>query len=302
MGTVLTALTPEIRSAALKAMRSAARAAAAHVGGGDGDAVDAAAVRVLRAELGGLPIDGVVVVGEGEKDQAPMLFVGERIGRGGSGWDVAVDPVDGTRLAAAGQPGAMVVLALAPRGGLADIGAAHYLRKLVTRVDDDRLSAAASVADTLGILSERLGRDVAELTVAVQDRPRNAALAQEVVAAGARLDSFVHGDVERSLRVLLPGSGLDALVGIGGAPEGVITAVVARALGGGMRASLAPQSRREAGRIREAGLDEGELSLDALCSADGWMAAASVTGIDLGARTLPPVGADGSVAVWASDS
>ncbi|WP_165314352.1 fructose-bisphosphatase class II [Agromyces protaetiae] len=239
------------------AVARAAAAALPLVGSGDGDAVDGAAVDALRAALADAPVDGRVVVGEGEKDDAPMLYLGERFGTGeGPAIDLAVDPVDGTRLAAVGLPGAMAVAAVAPRGAFCDIGPAHYLEKLVTWWPDDSDASSADagprdILDRVPWLVARIaatrGGDPARVRVAVQGRPRNDVYADAARAAGATVEEFVHGDVERSLRAAQRrvadegGAGaIDVLVGIGGAPEGVLVAAGVRALGGSMRARLAP--------------------------------------------------------------
>ncbi|GAA1763916.1 fructose-bisphosphatase class II [Agromyces humatus] len=260
----------------------AALAAAPLVGSGRGDDIDGLAVRALRAALAGLEVDGIVVVGEGEKDEAPMLFVGERFGTGaGPAVDLAVDPVDGTRLAAAGRPGAMAVMAVAPRGALASLGAAHYMEKVVTWVPD--VPAGASIAELVGHVAAARGVAAAEVRVAVQDRPRNERFVAEARAAGASVELFEHGDVERSIRAARRGGGLDLVAGIGGAPEGVLTAAAVRALGGSMHARLAPQSSAEASRIGAAGLSQARLfGLDALCGADAWLFVAAVTPCSLG--------------------
>lgn len=266
----------------LDATRRAALAARAFVGSGDRDAVDGAAVAAMRAALAEVPVDGRVVVGEGEKDAAPMLHLGERFGTGaGPAVDVAVDPVDGTSLAAAGLPGAMAVMAVAPRGTLLDIGPAHYMAKLVSRVPGLRLDAP--LAETIARIAAERGVDAADVRVAVQERPRNAVQVREARAAGASVELFAHGDVERCLRAAREGGDLDLVVGIGGAPEGVLTAAAVRALGGWMQARLAPQSDAEATRIAAAGLHaEREYGLDELCATDAWLFVAAVTECDLG--------------------
>lgn len=266
----------------LAAAVDAALAAAPLVGSGRGDEIDGLAVRALRAALAGLDVDGVVVVGEGEKDEAPMLFVGERFGTGaGTAVDLAVDPVDGTRLAAAGRPGAMAVMAVAPRGALASLGAAHYMEKHVTWVPD--VPAGASIAELVGRVAAERGVAAAEVGVAVQDRPRNERFVAEARAAGASVDLFEHGDVERCIRAARRGDGLDVVAGIGGAPEGVLTAAAVRALGGSMYARLAPQSDAEASRIEAAGLSATRLlGLDDLCGADAWLFVAAVTPCSFG--------------------
>ncbi|MCD2442737.1 fructose-bisphosphatase class II family protein [Agromyces sp. SYSU K20354] len=260
----------------------AALAAAPLVGSGRGDDIDGLAVRALRAALAPLAVDGVVVVGEGEKDEAPMLFVGERFGTGaGPVVDLAVDPVDGTRLAAAGRPGAMAVMAVAPGGALASLGAAHYMEKHVTWVPD--VPAGASIVEIVGRAAAACGVSPAEVRVAVQDRPRNERFVAEARAAGASVELFEHGDVERCIRAARRGGGLDVVAGIGGAPEGVLTAAAVRALGGSMHARLAPQSTAERSRIVAAGLSETHvLSLDDLCGADAWLFVAAVTPCSFG--------------------
>ncbi|MGX5696315.1 fructose-bisphosphatase class II [Agromyces soli] len=330
------------------ALRPAVAAAAAActplVGSGDGVALDGAAVDAMRAALASAEVDGRVVVGEGEKDEAPMLHLGERFGRAVTGAaglpsiDIAVDPVDGTRLAAAGQAGAMAVIAAAPRGGFFDLGPAHYLEKLVTWVPGIEVGPDASggadasggtmlraVPELVARAAELRGVRPAEVRIAVQDRPRNRAHAEAVRATGAQLELFEHGDVERSLRALHGGlagrgarsagesrgiAGLDGVLGIGGAPEGVIVAAGARALGGSMLARFAPQSDAERERVlghlgattdREdgsgpagasAGLALPMLStvhgLDALCGGPAVLLVAAVTECEIGVR-MPAV-------------
>lgn len=269
----------------LDATRAAAAAVAGLVGGGDGMRIDGVAVDALRRALESLPVDGRVVVGEGEKDQAPMLFVGERFGTGsGPAIDLAVDPVDGTKLAAAGKPDSVAVIAVAPRGAMFDIGPAYYLEKLVSAGAGRGLSLADPVPVTLATLADRLGRPLEELRIAVQERPRNEPYARAVVAAGARLVSFVDGDVALSLRAAAPDGDLDLLLGVGGAPEGILTAAAVRALGGWMTARFAPQSTEERERLIEAGTDvEREVPLDDLCRDDAWLLLSAVTSTALAA-------------------
>jgi fructose-1,6-bisphosphatase II len=264
------------------ATRAAALAATPFVGGGDRDAVDGAAVDAMRAALAGVPVDGRIVVGEGEKDEAPMLHLGERSGTGrGPAIDVAVDPVDGTSLAAAGAPGAMAVMAVAPRGAFLEIGPAHYMAKLVSRVRG--LELDAPLGDTVARIAAARGVSVGTVRVAVQDRPRNAGLARAAADAGATVESFVHGDVERCLRAARAEGDLDLVVGIGGAPEGVLTAAAVRALGGWMQARLAPQSTAEASRLAAAGVAVGRAAgLDELCGEVAAVFLTAVTPVDLG--------------------
>lgn len=265
----------------LDATRVAALAASEFVGGGDRDALDGAAVAALRSALGRVPVDGRVVVGEGEKDAAPMLHLGERFGTGtGPAVDIAVDPVDGTSLAAAASPGAMAVMAVAPRGAFLDIGPAHYMEKLVSRVPGLRLDAP--LGEAIARIAEARGVKTAEVRVAVQERPRNDGYVRAARAAGASVELFEHGDVERCLRAARPGSEVDLVVGIGGAPEGVLTAAAVRALGGWMQARLAPQGDAESRRVRAAGLSTDRVHvLDELCGADAWLFLTAVTPIEL---------------------
>ncbi|MGR0219645.1 fructose-bisphosphatase class II [Agromyces sp. ZXT2-6] len=272
-----------------EATRLAAVAAAPHVGSGDRDAVDGAAVAGMRAALADVEADGRVVVGEGEKDDAPMLHLGESFGTGrGPAIDIAVDPVDGTSLAAAGLPGAMAIMAVAPRGAFLDIGPAHYMAKLVSRVPG--LELDAPIGETIGRIATARGVPVIEVRVAVQDRPRNAAAARAVAEAGASVEPFAHGDVERCLRAAGPDGDLDLVVGIGGAPEGVLTAAAVRALGGWMQARLAPQSASESDRLVAAGIPvERVAGLDELCGPDAAVYLTAVTPCDLGpGRRLAP--------------
>ncbi|SIO22018.1 fructose-bisphosphatase class II [Agromyces cerinus] len=285
-----------------RATALAALAASPLVGSGDGHGVDALAVRALRSALGELDVDGVVVVGEGEKDEAPMLYVGERFGRGVAPViDLAVDPVDGTRLAAAGAPGAMAVLAVAPRGALAALGTAHYLEKHVTWLPD--APAGAPVGELVARIAAARGVAASEVRVAVQERPRNEGFVAEARAAGASVELFVHGDVERSLRAAGGEAGLDLVSGIGGAPEGVLTAAGVRALGGSMWAGLAPQSAEERRRVLADGLDLDRVwSLGELCGAPAWVFLSAVTECAPGGEVMPGVrtrpGGAAMVSAW----
>jgi fructose-1,6-bisphosphatase II len=287
-----------LRAELLAAVESAAAAARPLVGGGDPNAVDAAAVDALRAALATVVADGRIVAGEGEKDDAPMLHPGERFGTGsGPAIDVAVDPVDGTRLAAAGSPGAMAILAAAPRGAFLDLGPAHYLEKLVHAGGDAGLDLTLPVGENLARLAAARGCAVAQLRVAVQARPRNAAIAAAVVAAGAALHEFEHGDIERVVHAAASDGSLDLLLGTGGAPEGIIEAAIVRAHDGFMQARLAPQSAGESERLRNAGADTGRVrTLDELCSAPAFVAIAAVTDCALAPApaALVQVAADGA--------
>jgi fructose-1,6-bisphosphatase II len=273
---------PQLARTLAEATRVAGLAALPFVGKGDRDAVDGAAVAAMRAALAGARADGRVVIGEGEKDDAPMLHLGERFGTGrGPAIDIAVDPVDGTSLAAAGLPGAMAIMAAAPRGAFLDIGPAHYMAKLVSRVPGLHLDAPLD--QTVASIAAARGVGVPAVRVAVQDRPRNAALARAAAEAGASVELFVHGDVERCLRAASLDGDLDLVVGIGGAPEGVLTAAAVHALGGWMQARLAPQSATEAARLAAAGIGAGRtVGLEELCGPQTAVFLTAVTPCDLG--------------------
>ncbi|MGW4931222.1 fructose-bisphosphatase class II [Agromyces sp. NPDC004153] len=275
----------DLDDAVARGLRDATAAAAASVvplvGSGDGMAVDGTAVDALRAALATLAVDGRVVAGEGEKDAAPMLAPGERFGTGGLALDLAVDPVDGTRLAASGRDGAMAVLAVTGRGGFADLGPAHYLAKQVTWLPD---AAGLPIDRLVARLAEVRGVAPADVRVAVQDRPRNADVAASARAAGATVVPFEHGDIERSLRAAQPGTDLDVVTGIGGAPEGLLTAAAVRALGADMVASYAPQSAGEAERLAASGRSATtRLAIDDLCPSPAWLFLSAVTACRPGA-------------------
>jgi fructose-1,6-bisphosphatase II len=286
-----TGIPRSLRAELLAAVVAAADAARPLVGCGDGDAVDAAAVDALRAALSTVAADGRIVAGEGEKDDAPMLHPGERFGTGsGPAIDVAVDPVDGTRLAAAGLPGAMAILAAAPRGAFLDLGPAHYLDKLVHGGPGVGLDLNLPVGENLARLAAARGRRIADLTVAVQSRARNAAVAAAVEEAGARVHAFEHGDIERVVHAAASTGSLDLLLGVGGAPEGIIEAAIVRAHAGFMQARVAPQSAGEAERVRRSGLEATHVwTRDEVCAAPAFVAIAAVTACSLGPAPAPLV-------------
>jgi fructose-1,6-bisphosphatase II len=275
------------RDLALELVRvteAAALAAGRWMGRGQKNAGDEAAVEAMRMMLSTVEIEGVVVIGEGEKDEAPMLFNGEAVGTGkGPAVDVAVDPVEGTSLLAHGRPDAIAVIAVAPRGTMWSPGPAFYMNKLVVGRDAREAlspaSLAAPVAETLSAISEAKRKPVDDLTVFVLDKPRHAALIADVRAAGARVLLRTDGDVTGALMAATPGSGVDALMGIGGTPEGVIAACAVRALGGAMLGQLAPQKPGEREAVLAFGLDiDRVLSAHDLVSTDDvFFAATGIT-------------------------
>lgn len=274
-------------SCALAATRRAAVVAARFAGRGDGRAADGAATAAMRSVLGRAPETGTVVIGEGAKDEAPMLADGELTGRSESPtFDIAVDPLECTDLCAQGLAGALSTIAIAPLGTLWSPGPAFYMDKLV-------LPPAARHAATLDDPPETIVRKVAgaldkpvtELRIVVLDKPRHRDLVAELRAIGASVRMPSAGDVGGALEVLLEDGDADLLLGVGGTPEGVMTACAARVLGGGMQARVAPQRDDERERVIAAGISTTEiLSLEQLAAADGAFVATGVTGGALLAR------------------
>ena len=226
---------------------AAALAARDWVGRGDKNAADEASVAAMRAVLKTAPFAGTVVIGEGEKDAAPMLANGERLGTGeGPEYDIAVDPLDGTRLAADNLPGAVSVIALAPHGAMFNPVDTFYMHKLVSDASGlGILSLTLSPTENVRALAAARGVGVAELVVAVLDKPRHVNLIAELTAAGIRVLLKPEGDVSTAIAAATPGSGIDLVMGIGGTPEGIIAACAVRALGGFIEGRLAPQSSAE---------------------------------------------------------
>lgn len=240
-----------------RATEAAALAAARWMGRGDRNAGDQAAVDAMRLLLDTIEMDGIVVIGEGEKDEAPMLYNGERVGTGNPpAVDIAVDPVEGTRLLALGRPDAISVVALAPRGTMYNPGPAFYMNKIaVGREAAAVIDLDAPVVDNLTAIAHATGKDITELTVVVLDRPRHNQLVADIRAAGARIKLIPDGDVAAALQAALPDTGVDVLMGIGGTPEGVITACALKCIGGTIQGRLAPQKPEEIERVKVAGLD-----------------------------------------------
>ncbi len=253
---------PEVpdRNLALELVRvteAAAMAAARWVGRGDKNGADGAAVNAMRQLIGTVSMNGVVVIGEGEKDDAPMLFNGERVGDGsGAEADVAVDPIDGTTLAAKGMPNAIAVIAVAERGAMYDPSAVFYMEKLVVGPESaDVVDITAPIAYNLQQIARAKGEHVEDLTVCILDRPRHQGIVDEVRAAGARIKFIADGDVAGAIMAAREGTGIDMLAGIGGTPEGIIAACAITCLGGTIQAKLWPRDADERRRALDAGHD-----------------------------------------------
>jgi fructose-1,6-bisphosphatase II len=231
------------RNLALELVRvteTAALAAAPWVGRGEKDLADGAAVKAMRAMINTVDMSGIVVIGEGEKDQAPMLHNGEHIGNGdGPNCDVAVDPIDGTSLTAQGMNGAISVIALAPRGSMFDPQDSFYMNKIVTGPEAASvIDITASVAHNIAAVAKAKSLNVSDITVVVLNRPRHKTLIEEIRATGARIKLIQDGDVAAAIETARPDTGIDLLMGIGGTPEGVITAVAMICLGGAIQGQL----------------------------------------------------------------
>ncbi len=249
----------------VRATEAAAIGARHHIGKGDKNVADGAAVDSMRAFLATVDMRGVVVIGEGEKDNAPMLFNGEEVGNGnGPHCDIAVDPIDGTSLAAAGRQNALSVIAVADRGSMLDASAVFYMNKIVAGpaavgVCDIRLP----IAENIRLLAKATGKDVSEIVVATLDRPRHAGLIEEIRTAGASTRLLLDGDVAGGIQAAMYGSRIDMCVGVGGSPEGIVTTCAIKALGGFIQGMLQPKDDAE----RERGLASG-LKFDHVYEAD----------------------------------
>ena len=265
----------------VRATEAAAIASGRLVGLGDKNAVDQAAVDAMRLVLGDVDVAGTVVIGEGEKDEAPMLYIGEEVGTGdGPALDIAVDPIDGTTLASRGGPGAISVVAAAERGSLFNTRLPYMDKIVVGPAGRGLVSIGASVRSNVNALARAMGRNVADITVALLDRPRNEHYVRELREVGARVRLFTDGDVTNAIiATLTERERIDMLMGIGGAPEGVVTACAVKALGGDMQARLWTRDERDELLAREEGLDLTKiLTLDDLCASDyALLAATGVT-------------------------
>ncbi|MFF0149113.1 fructose-1,6-bisphosphatase II [Amycolatopsis sulphurea] len=269
----------------VRVTEAAAMAAGRWVGRGDKIGGDGAAVDAMRQLVSTVSMRGVVVIGEGEKDEAPMLFNGEEVGNGdGPDCDVAVDPVDGTTLMAKGMPNALAVLAVAERGAMFDPSAVFYMEKLAVGPDAaGKVDIAAPVAENIRRVAKAKNSSVSDVTVCVLDRPRHERLVKEIREAGARIRFISDGDVAGAIAAARPATGVDLLLGIGGTPEGIIAACAMKCLGGELQGKLWPKDDAEREKALAAGHDLDRILLtDDLVRGDNtFFCATGVTDGDL---------------------
>ncbi len=284
------------RNLALELVRvteTAAYAGSAWVGRGDKDLADHAAVEAMRGMINTVDMDGIVVIGEGEKDNAPMLHNGENVGNGmGPRCDVAVDPIDGTSLTANGMNGAISVIALSPRGTMYDPSAVFYMNKIVTGYEAaDVIDISAPAAENVRRVAKAKKISVSDVTVVVLNRPRHTQLLKELREAGARIRLIQDGDVAAAIDAARPGTGVDLLMGIGGTPEGVITAAAMTCLGGIIQGQLHPKDDAERDGAIAAGHDLSRIlsTRDLVNSDDVFLSATGITDGELlrGIRLTP---------------
>jgi fructose-1,6-bisphosphatase II len=265
----------------VRVTEAGAMAAARWIGRGEKESADKAAVDAMRFVLDSVSMRGVVVIGEGEKDEAPMLYNGEEVGNGeGPEVDVAVDPLEGTRLTALGQPNAIAVIAVAERGTMLFPGAAFYMEKIAVGPEAiHAIDIERSATDNVRAAAEALGKTPREVDVVVLERERHEDLIAELREAGARVRLVRDGDVAPAIAAAQPGTGVDMLYGIGGTPEGVISAAALKCVGGGIQGRLWPRSDAERQSLLEGGLDPARvLHTDDLVSGeDVFVAATGVT-------------------------
>ena len=269
----------------VRVTEAAAMAAGRWVGRGDKNGGDGAAVDAMRQLIGSVSMRGVVVIGEGEKDEAPMLFNGEEVGNGEGPWcDVAVDPIDGTTLMAKGMPNSVAVLAVAERGAMFDPSAVFYMEKLAVGPEAaDVIDLTAPVAENIRRVAAAKHLGVSDVTVCVLDRPRHDQLVSEIRSTGARIHFLSDGDVAGAISAARPDTGVDMLYGIGGTPEGIITAAALKCMGGAMQGRLWPRDDEERAKAVAAGHDlDRVLTADELVRGDNvFFCATGITDGDL---------------------
>jgi fructose-1,6-bisphosphatase II len=254
----------------VKVTEAAALAASRWMGRGERDIADGAAVEKMREALNEMAISGRIVIGEGERDEAPMLFIGEELGLGGFEVDIAVDPVEGTNLVANGLPNSIAVMAIAERGGLLHAPDTYMSKLAVGPKAAPFVHLDASVADNLEAVANALERPINDVTVVILDRPRHQALINEIRDTGARIKLISDGDVDAAIATSVEGTGIHVAMGTGGAPEGVLAAAALKCLGGGFMGRLQPRNEGEAERARAMGIGDVDrvLTMDDLAKGE----------------------------------
>jgi fructose-1,6-bisphosphatase II len=277
----------------VRVTETAAIAASRWIGRGEKNLADQAAVDAMRRMIGTVSMNGIVVIGEGEKDNAPMLYNGEKVGDGsGPACDVALDPIDGTTLTAKGMNNAISVIAVSERGSMFDPSAVFYMEKLVAGPESaDVVDITAPVKANLKAVAKAKHMSVSELTVVVLDRPRHDDLVRDIREAGGRIKFITDGDVAGAVMAARAGTGIDLLMGIGGTPEGIIAACAMKCLGGVIQGRLKPRSEEERERAQAANLDLNQVltTNDLVSGNDVFFAATGITDGELlkGVRFAP---------------
>ncbi len=266
----------------VRVTEAAALASTRWLGRGNKEEGDGAAVNAMRLSFNSVPMKGKIIIGEGEKDEAPMLYIGEQVGTGeGSPLDIAVDPIDGTTLLAKGLPNAIAVVGVAPEGSMYIPGHSYYMQKLVVPEAAKDVDLDAPMEDTLAKVARAVDKKIEDLVVYILDRTRNQYLVDGIRKCGARIQMHEHGDIIGALMACSPTSEVDIMMGTGGSPEGVITACAVKGLGGHMLARLNPQSEKEKNMLIDEGVDLKEImTADTLVKSDDTVFAA--TGISGG--------------------
>jgi fructose-1,6-bisphosphatase class II len=270
------------RNLALEAVRvteAAALSCARLTGRGDETAADQAAVDAMRKAFDALAIDGTVVIGEGERDEAPMLYIGEKVGSGGPKVDIALDPLEGTTICATGAPNALSVIAMGDGGNLLHCPDTYMEKIAAGPAGKGVIDLDKSPTENLRALAEAKGCNIEDLMVIILSRPRHEAIIKEVRQAGARIRLIGDGDVSAAIATAKPETGIDLLLGIGGAPEGVLAAAALRCVGGEFQGRLAPRNNEEIERAKKMGVTDikKKFTIDELASGDVMFAATGVT-------------------------
>src|SRR6188508_1510557 len=263
----------------VRVVERAAIAAARTMGQGDRKYADQVAVDAMRKEMESVDIDGTIVIGEGERDEAPMLYVGEKVGKGGYPVDIAVDPLEGTNLCATGAPNAIAVLAASEKGGLLHAPDIYMEKLVVGPSSKGKVDINAPVEDNLKVIAKALEREVHDLVVIVLDRPRHERLIADIRKAGARIRLIGDGDLSAGISAAVVGTGVHAVMGTGGAPEGVLTAAALRCLNGQILGRLVVAKANDAERLEKMGVKDTKKiykSADLACGKDIVFAATGV--------------------------